>query len=54
MELVRAPTLEECWNSLSTVEKTAINSQLTQIVGKLRSLSQDPSERFLGMIENAS
>ncbi|KAK9604420.1 hypothetical protein V6Z93_002388 [Aspergillus fumigatus] len=50
MELIEGPTLEECWDALDIREKRAINDQLCQIMGKLRNLAQDPSERFIGSI----
>lgn len=53
MELIRGPTLEECWDSLDVIERRAIKDQLSQVMGKLRQLAQDPSERFIGMIEDA-
>lgn len=53
MELIEGPTLEECWDALDIREKRAINDQLCQIMGKLRNLAQDPSERFIGTIKCA-
>ncbi|GES66627.1 phosphotransferase enzyme family protein [Aspergillus terreus] len=50
MELVRGQTLEECWDHLSLTDKTAIKDQLSQILGNLRKLAQDPSDRFIGSI----
>ncbi|KAL2869534.1 uncharacterized protein BJX67DRAFT_370752 [Aspergillus lucknowensis] len=52
MELIRGPTLEECWDSLNITEKEAVSDQLSQIMGKLHNLAQDPSERFIGSINH--
>ncbi|RAL15836.1 uncharacterized protein BO97DRAFT_468007 [Aspergillus homomorphus CBS 101889] len=50
MELIGGPTLEECWDSLDALQRRTINDQLCGIMGKLRTLAQDPSERFIGSI----
>ncbi|KAE8365218.1 hypothetical protein BDV27DRAFT_157128 [Aspergillus caelatus] len=48
MELIEGPRLEECWDSLGTMEKSAISDQLSQIMESLRRLEQDPSDQFIG------
>ncbi|KAE8414285.1 hypothetical protein BDV36DRAFT_286335 [Aspergillus pseudocaelatus] len=54
MELIEGPRLEECWDSLGTMEKSAISDQLSQIMESLRRLEQDPSDQFIGSIHRQS
>lgn len=51
MELITGPTLQECWDQLGTIERTAVTDQLSRITGKLRELKQDPADQFIGMVE---
>ncbi|KAB8215202.1 hypothetical protein BDV33DRAFT_195427 [Aspergillus novoparasiticus] len=46
-ELIEGPTLDECWNRLGTIEKSAISDQLSRITVTLRQLEQDPSDQFI-------
>ncbi|OGM48029.1 phosphotransferase enzyme family protein [Aspergillus bombycis] len=50
MELIKGLTLHECRDSLNTMQKRAITDQLSQIMGNLRRLKQDPSDPFIGSI----
>ncbi|KAE8353780.1 phosphotransferase enzyme family protein [Aspergillus coremiiformis] len=52
MELIKGPTLEECWQTLSSVEKGAISDQLSAIMKTLRQLEQHPSDQFIGSINH--
>lgn len=52
MELISGPTLEECWNQLGIVERTAVIDQLSRVRENLRKLKQDPPDHFIGMIGN--
>lgn len=54
MELIKEPTLGECWDRLSMQEKGNMKDQLSQTMEKLRNLAQDPSDRFIGMAEGAT
>ncbi|RHZ56797.1 hypothetical protein CDV55_103555 [Aspergillus turcosus] len=47
MELIEGPTLEECWEHLSIIEKKSILDQLSRIIENLRRLEQDPSDQFI-------
>lgn len=53
MELIKGPTLFECWKNLSSMDKSAVRNQLSQITETLRRLDQDPSDQFIGTSENA-
>lgn len=48
MELVRGVTLEDRWGSLSTQARIDICEQLRVMLLELRTLQQDPNDRFLG------
>ncbi|KAB8261536.1 kinase-like domain-containing protein [Aspergillus pseudonomiae] len=50
MELIQGPTLQECWDCLSSMDKRAISSQLSLITKTLRRLEQDSSDQFIGSI----
>ncbi|RAO72420.1 uncharacterized protein BHQ10_008432 [Talaromyces amestolkiae] len=52
MELINGPTLQECWNQLKTNDKNAVIDQLSRITENLRKLKQDPSNQFIGSINN--
>ena len=49
MQLIRGPTLEDRWNSLSDSDKAAVCNQICQIVRSLRQVEQHPHDRFIGM-----
>ncbi|KAE8316898.1 hypothetical protein BDV41DRAFT_573399 [Aspergillus transmontanensis] len=49
-ELIEGPTLEECWDRLTTMEKSAVSDQLSQIMETMRQLQPDPSDQFIGSI----
>ncbi|RAH50495.1 uncharacterized protein BO95DRAFT_156279 [Aspergillus brunneoviolaceus CBS 621.78] len=51
MELIKGPTLGECWDQLSMEEKGDMKHQLSQTMEKLRDLAQDLSDRFIGSID---
>jgi hypothetical protein len=48
MELVKGVTLEERWEALVEEERGSVCGQLRDIVLALRSLKQDPDDKFLG------
>lgn len=49
---VAGPTLKECWDSFSTVDKRPISGQLFGIMKTLRRLEQDHSDQLIGMAES--
>jgi len=48
MQMVRGATLEERWEALTREERVDICEQLRPMVGALRQLEQDPTDRFVG------
>jgi len=48
MELIQGETLENKWPSLSKPERIDVCGQLRVMLSELRSLKQDPENRFLG------
>ena len=48
MEFIHGVTLEDRYDSLIDVEKTAIAQQLKGYINTLRTLSQDPEDPFVG------
>ncbi|PYH86282.1 hypothetical protein BO82DRAFT_418729 [Aspergillus uvarum CBS 121591] len=52
MELIKGPRLGDCWDQLSKAEKVAMKDQLSRIMERLRSLAQDPSDKFIGSIDH--
>lgn len=48
MQMVRGPTLEARWESLTTEERVDVCEQLRQMVGALAQLEQDPEDQFVG------
>ncbi|GIK07577.1 hypothetical protein Aspvir_003243 [Aspergillus viridinutans] len=50
MELIKGPTLAECWEHLSIMEKRSILDQLCRITENLHRLAQDASDQFVGSI----
>ncbi|KAE8338366.1 hypothetical protein BDV24DRAFT_88554 [Aspergillus arachidicola] len=51
MELIQGPTLQECWDDLSSMEKRGISNQLSRITKTVRRLEQDSSDQFIGSID---
>lgn len=49
MSLIPGSTLESVWSTLSVSEKDRIATQVKQIVASLRSLGQQPENRFIGV-----
>ncbi|KAL6306016.1 kinase-like domain-containing protein [Sparassis latifolia] len=50
MQLMPGCTLEERWQTLLPEDKRELCEQLRGIVGSLRRLEQDPSDRFIGHV----
>jgi hypothetical protein len=48
MELVKGVSLEDKWGSLSTQARIDVCEQLRVMLLELRTLQQDPNDRFLG------
>lgn len=50
MELVEGRTLQDGWDELNNLDKTYLCDQLSQIINNIRSLEQDPSDQYIGMV----
>ncbi|XHG04941.1 hypothetical protein AWENTII_008195 [Aspergillus wentii] len=48
MELIQGKRLADRWDGLDSVDKGVLRDQLCDIVGCLRQLEQDPSDKFIG------
>ncbi|KAF5667248.1 phosphotransferase family [Fusarium heterosporum] len=53
MEMVKGITVEKRWPSMTKDEKTSFWGTLKSVVSNLRTLSQDPDDRFLGRIDRS-
>ncbi|QPH09314.1 hypothetical protein C2857_000026 [Epichloe festucae Fl1] len=53
MEMVKGVTAEKRWPSMTEVEKMGFWDTLKSVVSNLRTLSQDPDDRFLGRINRS-
>ena len=49
MELIAGQTLLDCWDELSILDKNTLCDQLYQIIGDLRQLEQESSDKHIGM-----
>lgn len=50
MELIPGQTLETRWESLSSIDKESVRSDLCGVISTLRELEQDPSDQYIGMV----
>ncbi|KAI9041090.1 uncharacterized protein KD926_007360 [Aspergillus affinis] len=49
MELIRGPTIHDCYDSLTDGQKQEICDKLRGVLDTLRQPRQDPADRFVGM-----
>ncbi|KAE8408875.1 phosphotransferase enzyme family protein [Aspergillus pseudonomiae] len=50
MELISGQTLLDCWDELSILDKNTLCDQLYQIIGDLRQLEQESSNKYIGSL----
>lgn len=48
MEKIRGVTVDKRWDSMTDQEKVGFSEEMKSIIANLRSLRQDPADRFLG------
>jgi hypothetical protein len=53
MELIDGDTLKDRWPALSEADKLSIFDQLRQMMLSLRTIEQEASNQFIGIIEAA-